>query len=350
VKFADLLQFQKMPQTLEELHAKATAYAALNPRLRTEFLEECEIDAKECIRNKSKDANENLQYTYNIGADELSAKKTNACSDIFNMQVNCENTLQIKKSGGLSRQTFDKNNALSDFVNAATIPDRLAQIQSTNQFDSLKRALTPYPETALPFRFRILSRANESYGTNNWTTKLANTPENFYDLLMGTADDEYHSDFEPIQNTFLQGTAGNFVCNKMLAAPSGYNSATGTAPMAAVGAFSFVNITNQDVERSIKFGLSSYNFAAVFLKTDEWTPLFQATGTTTHSSVMSADFVVPAGQPATLLLVSTPYYYRYSYSGRDIPTTYQSHIVQFLQWDLFNMREMLGDILIWRPL
>jgi hypothetical protein len=349
VKFADLLQFQKMPQTLEELHAKATAYAALNPRLRTEFLNECEVDAKECIRNKSQSSESNLQYTYNIDVDSLNFQKTIACSDIFNAQVNCENTLQIKKSGGLSRQTFDKNEALSDFANAATIPNRRVQLQSTNQFDSLKRALTPYPETALPFRFRILSRANETYGTNNWTTKLANTPENFYDLLIGTTDDEYHSDFEPVQNTFLQGAAGNFVCNKMLAAPYGYNSATGTAPMAAVGAFSFENITNQDVERSIKFGLSSYNFAAVFLKTDECTPLFQATGTTTHTSVMSADFVVPAGQTAIILLVSTPYYYRYSYSGRD-GTTYQSHLMQFLQWDLFNVREMLGNDLIWRPL
>jgi hypothetical protein len=166
---------------------------------------------------------------------------------------------------------------------------------------------------------------------------------------MGFADDEYHSDFEPMQNTFLQGAAGNFVCNKMLAAPSGYNSATGTAPMSAVGAFSFANTTDQDIERSIKFGLSSYNFAAVFLKTDEWTPLFQSTSNLNHTSVMSADFIVPVHQTATILIISTPYYYRYSYSNRD-GTTYQSHLVQFLQWDLFNVREMLGNDLIWRAL
>jgi hypothetical protein len=123
MKFADLLSFQKIPQTLEELHAKTTAYAALNPRLRTEFLEECEVDAKECIQNKSQSSESNLQYTYNIGVDSLNFQKTIACSDIFNAQVNCENTSQIKKSGGLSRQTFDKNDALSDFVNAAAIPN-----------------------------------------------------------------------------------------------------------------------------------------------------------------------------------------------------------------------------------
>jgi hypothetical protein len=66
VKFADLLQFQKSPQSLDELHAKATAYAALNPRLRTEFLEECEIDAKKLITGHSKNSNDDLQYTYNI--------------------------------------------------------------------------------------------------------------------------------------------------------------------------------------------------------------------------------------------------------------------------------------------
>jgi hypothetical protein len=349
VKFTDLLQFQKTPQTLEELHAKATAYAALTPRLRTEFLEECEVDAKKLIQSQSQTSKSNLQDTYNIGVDKLDIQKTTACSDIFDVQINCENNLQIKKSKGLQRQTADKNDALSDFADATIIPDRLASLQHVNQFDSLKHTLTPYPETALPFRFRILSRANETYGTNNWATKLANTPENFYDLLMGSADDEYHSDFEPVQNAFLQGAAGEFVCNKMLAALYGYNSATGAAPMAAVGAFSFENTTGQDFEKSIKFGLSSYNFAAVFLKTDEWTPLFQATGTTTHTSVMSADFVVPANQTATILLVSTPYYYRYSYSSRG-DTVVQSHIVQFLQWDLFNVREMLSSDLIWRPL
>jgi hypothetical protein len=64
---------------------------------------------------------------------------------------------------------------------------------------------------------------------------------------------------------------------------------------------------------------------------------------------MSADFVVPTGQTATILLISTPYYYRYSYTGRD-GTTYQSHLMQFLQWNLFGVRETLGDNLVWRPL
>jgi hypothetical protein len=349
VKFADLLNFQKTPQTLEELHAKATAYAALNPRLRTEFLEECEIDAKELIQLQNQDSENHLQYTYNICVDRLSILKTNSCSDIFDLQVDHENTLQVKKSKCLQQHVSCKNDALSDFASATIIPDRLVSLQHVNQFDSLKHTLTPYSDTTLPFRFRILSRANEAYGANNWTTKLANTPENFYDLLMGFADDEYHSDFEPIQNTFLQGASGNFVCNKMLAAPSGYNSATGAAPMAAVGAFSFANTTDQDIERSIKFGLSSYNFAAVFLKTDEWTPLFQSTSNLNHTSVMSADFIIPANQIATILLISTPYYYRYSYTGRD-GTTYQSHLVQFLQWNLFGVREMLGNELTWRPL
>jgi hypothetical protein len=165
--------------------------------------------------------------------------------------------------------------------------------------------------------------------------------------LTGEADDEYHSDFEPVQKPFLQGAAGNFVCNKMFAELYGYNGATSAAPMAAVGAFSFKNTTDQDAERSIKFGLSSYNFAAVFLKLNEWTPLFQASSNLSHSEIMTADFTVPAHQTAVILLVSTPYYYRF---GTLRAGNLQSHIVQFLQMNVFNVREMLGNDFIWAQL
>jgi hypothetical protein len=348
VKFADLLQFQKTPQSLEELHAKATAYAALKPRLRSEFLEECEFETKELLLNKVQDANENLQHTHNIGVDELNAQKVDACTDIFSTQLDSENTLQIKKSKGLHRQFFSKNNALSDFAKTATI-NRLEPLQSANQFDSLIDALGPHPQTALPLKFRILSRANEIYDANNWATKLDDTPENFFELLMGTAADEYHSDLEPVQNCFLQGATGDFVCNKIFAAPDGYNGATGTAPMCAVGAFALKNTTAEDLPRSISFGLSSYKFSTVYLKTDVWTPLFQSTSNIHRTATMTADFVVPANQTATILLVSTPYHYLHSTRGGD-GTIYQSHLVQFLQWNLFGVREMLGDDLVWAQL
>jgi hypothetical protein len=345
------MTFQKPPQSLEELQAKAAAYAALTPRLRTAFLKECEVEARECIQNTKQEANEVLQYTLSTNVNALNTQQENTHSDIQNAQQNRANILNTKKASGLQRQASSKNDFLSDFIKAKTIPDKLAPLKNLNQFDSLKHVFRAQPETALPFKFRILSRANEIYGANNWSTRLANTPENFYDLLMGSADDEYHSDFEPVQNTFLQGAAGNFVCDKMFAVPDGYNQATGSAPMAAVGAFAFENITDQNIERSIKFGLSSYNFAAVYLKIDEWTPLFQSTSNISHDSVRTADFVVPAHQTATILLVSTPYHYLYSSSrGRDTTTTYQSHLVQFLQWDLFGVREMLGSDLIWAQL
>jgi hypothetical protein len=346
MKFANLRTFQKPPQGLEDLHAKATAYAALTPRLRTAFLEECEVEAKECIQNTNQEASEALQYACNTNIGVLNTRQENTYSNILTSQQNRANILNTKKSSGLQRQSFNKNNALSEFVNAKKIPDKLAPLKNLNQFDSLKHVFLTQPETALPFKFRILSRANEIYGANNWGTRLANTAENFYDLLMGTVEDEYHSDLEPVQNTFLQGATGNFICNKMFAVPDGYNHATGSAPMAAIGAFTFENITDQDIERSINFGLSSYNFAAVYLKTDEWTPLFQSTSNISHDSARTADFVVPAHQTATLLLVSTPYYYLYSLRGRD-GTTYQSHLVQFLQWNLFGVREMLGTELRW---
>jgi hypothetical protein len=349
MKFADLLSFQKPTQNLEELHAKLDAVAALNPRSRTEFLEGCEIDAKDLIAARSNDSGYYLTDTYNICVEQINALKSQSCTDILDVQNSYENILNSKRADGLQRHAADKNNALTDFTNAITIPDVFAPLQSTNQYDSLADAFLPRPQTSLPFRFRILSRKNEAYGANNWATLLSNTAENFYDLLLGTADDEYHSDLEPVQNCFLQGMPGNFVCNKMFSELYGYNNATGTAPMAAVGAFSIENTTNEEVSKSIKFGLSSYNFAAVYLKTDEWTPLFQATGNTIHSSVMSADFIIPANQTATILLVSTPYYYRYYYSGgRDSSPYYNSHLVQFLQWNVFCVREMLSDGIMWR--
>jgi hypothetical protein len=167
VNFSDLLQFQKTPQTLEELHAKAIAYAALNPRLRTEFLNECEDDAKELIASRKQNSNDDLNDTYNICVSEIADLKTQSCTSIFDLQNDCQDTLLEKRTNGLQKQASDKNDALSEFMSATQFPDVLFPLQATNQFDSLTNALLPRPQTSLPFRFRILSRANESYGTNN---------------------------------------------------------------------------------------------------------------------------------------------------------------------------------------
>jgi hypothetical protein len=347
VTFADLLSFQKPPQSLEELHAKITAVAALTPSSRTDFLEECEAKAKELIKGLSQNSENDVQDTYNMYSDEITTLKTQLHTSISNVQNNSLNTLQARQTSGLQQQNNGKDGALSDFTDAMAIPDVLTPLKSATQYDSLTDAVATIPKAALPLRFRILSRANEIYGANNWGTVLPNTAENFYDLLIGTADDVYHSDFEPVQDCFLQGATGDFVCNRMCTELYDYSNANGTAPMAAVGAFAVENTTNEDQSRSINFGLSSYNFASVFLKTDVWTPLFQATSNTYHSSVMTADFVIPANQTATILLVSTPYYYWYS-GSRSSPA--QTHLLQFLQWNIFGIREMLGDELILRIL
>jgi hypothetical protein len=344
VKFADLLQFQRPTQSLEELHANVMAIANLNPRSRTEFVEECEMDAKDLITKENQESNEYLSHTYNICNDAIISLKTQSCADILMAQNNHENALLAKKLNGLEEHTNNKNGALVELIAAMPLPDVMEPLRLINQYDSLQDVLKPFLKTALPFRFRLLSRANEIYGANNWETNLENIAENFYDLLTGAADDAYHADFEPVQDLFFQGVDGNFCCNKMLSSPYNYSGGTSTAPMAAVGTFSLKNITAEDQPRSINFALSSYNFAAVFIKIDEWTPLFQATNNTYHSTVMTADFVVPAYQTATILLVSTPYYYRYS-NGRG---TYNSHLVQFLQWQIFGVRAMLGDELEWR--
>jgi hypothetical protein len=335
MKFADLLQFQKPPQTLEELHAKVTAIAALTPRSRTEFLEACENEAKNLIAGLSQSSDDDIHYIYSVCNGELTELEKQVCQSILNLQNDFQNELQNKKSDGKQRQANNKNGALSDFVDATATPDMLAPLQSINQYNSIANAIkqSRHQPTSMPFRFRILSRANEIYGANDWTTNLTNTAENFYDLLTGAADDAYHSDFEPVQECFLQGAAGNFVCNKMLTELHGYSNANGTAPMAAVGAFSLENSTSENQSRSISFGLSSYNFASVFLKVEEWTPLFQTTSNLHHSSVMTADFVIPANQTATILLSSTPYYYWYSGRGSS-STVAQTHLGQFLQWNI----------------
>ncbi|GHS94467.1 hypothetical protein AGMMS49949_08330 [Alphaproteobacteria bacterium] len=338
MKFSDLLHMQHPMPSLEDLHATALSWAALNPRSRTECVETCESEAKIFLHNQMQESTAFLQNTSETHETALNAQKNQACVSLFEAQGDAQNTLQIKKSQSFQRRKTTKAAALEDFIEKAQIPPVLEALQDINQYAPITQALWSRPPTSLPFSFRILSRANELYGLNNWSTKLSPEAENFYALLTGNAEDVYHSDFEPAHNPFLQGETGSFVCPTLLSPPYGYNGATGTAPMAACGAFSLKNTTSEDQSRSFYFALSSYNFAAVFLKTDAWTTLFQTTSNLIHSNVMSADFTIPAAQTATILLVSTPYYYRYSTNA---------YIVQFLQWGLFNVRSLLTDGLEW---
>jgi hypothetical protein len=153
MKFADLMSFQKKPQTLNELHAKATAYNALTPKLRTEFLEECEIEAKEFVQKQSESSNQKLQHTYNISIEKLNIQETNIYSEISAAQENHKNALQSRRSAILQQQQQTKNSALSDLNMMGQVPDALAGIQSVNQYNPLTQAFLPRSATSLPFRF-----------------------------------------------------------------------------------------------------------------------------------------------------------------------------------------------------
>jgi hypothetical protein len=345
MKFADLLSLQKPPQN--QIIGRATAIAALNPRSRMDFSEECELDAKDLISKQSVNSTKNLQNVYNIYINKINTQKTQTCIDVFETSIEHCNALQIKKSKGLHKQKNSQNKALEKLISTklsvvSDASDSLLPLKATNQFESLTDVIRGAPKTALPFRFRILTRANYAYGENNWSEALPNdwvpnTAENFYDLLIGNAPDTYHSDFEPVQTQFLQGSTGSFLRTQLFSIPT-----PPTIPMAAVGAFSLKNISTQVQVGSIQFDLSCGNFSAVFLKIDAWTQLFQTTTNSPtqllgNTGIQTATFTVPAGQMATIMLVSTPYLGYFAHYGSEL------HDLQFLQWGVFNVREMFTN-------
>lgn len=351
MNFEDLLKLQKNAEDIEELHAQAISEQVLNPRFRTENLLEKAQEAKDCLREQFECRNSYLQEKFHQYHEEFNQQKQKSCVDIFEQHLEDLNQLEIQKSQAFQRQQARSAESLKELAKSARLSDVLAPLRNINAYDSLQETLKNAPKTqegSFSFLFRVLSRKNENYGYNNgptWPTNFDN-PETLYQLLTGDFNDTYQSDFEPFQKHFIQGKAGSFIFNRSLSFPYSYNGAEGVAPLAAVAAIPLENTTDSEKSVSLSLALSSFNFAGVFLKTDEWTPLFQTTTNLVHSGAISTDFTLAAYQKAMVLLVSTPYFYRESYYMRDRDGggywIYNSHALQHLQLSFLNLREVLS--------
>jgi hypothetical protein len=367
VKFTDFLKFKN--QTLDELHAKAVSYARLTPRLQTDSTEVFE-EVRDAINNEAGKSLISINTEYTSIAIDVNQVITNCDLDIKDTQIKIKEAYTNKKDEGIKRNIIKKNEAKTILDNEVAIskannPSALLDpLQSANQFHPLSLAFKNYTLASLPFRFRVCSRKNEAYGQNNWATELEDSPQNFHDLLLGTTADEYQSDLEPDNIRFLQGD-GTFAYTNLL---TGYNTTTQISstsgynrtniynypikPLLAIGAFILENETPESKVFNLPCALSCHNYAAVFIKIDDiWTPLYLST-TRTASIDQVVEVTIPANKSATIIIVSTPYLYRYesgtSTSGSYYYVNYTPHTHQFLQWGVFNIRALLNDGLKWR--
>lgn len=348
MKFEELLKLQKYSKDLKDIHAEVVSKQVLNPRSRTEDLLQKAQEAIDCFTEHFESWNSYLQIIQSQYLKALEAAKQSQCLHVFEQHLEDLNQLEIQKSRAFQRQQAKSTQSLHELEQTAQISDVLAPLRDINQYDSLHPTIqSKIQAESFPFVFRILSRKNENYGHNSWNTLPPNfnNPETLYPLLTGDFDDAYLSDLEPFQRYFIQGKAGSFIFNRNGSFPSGYNGAEGSAPLAAMASFSLENTSDSKKSCSLALALSSFNFAGVFLKTEAWTPLFQTTRNLVHSEAIRADFTLLPSQKATVLLVSTPYFYRESHltSGRDRSYwTYNSHALQHLQLSFFNIREVLA--------
>lgn len=190
---------------------------------------------------------------------------------------------------------------------------------------------------AIPVQFRVLSRKNEKYCANKENTPLANTPEVFYDLLMGTAEDELLSDHEPLTQAFAQGKDGCFVLTRNNTNSYEESNASGDDPYAAVVAVTFHNKTEESKTGSVEFSLSSRNFAGVYGKVDTWETLFETTSESNQTGG-KVSVSVPPRQSFVLMAVATPAYSRSSTGRR--PVVSSDIVRQFLHVGLTHLKEI----------
>lgn len=351
MRFDELFQLQNLTSDLADIHAQAVSEQVLNPRSRTTLLLDCAQHAQAFWLDYFLQRQNQVQTTSTQRLAEIITHKKDLCLDLFAQHIEDLNQIEMQKSQAFRQQESATQTALQDLAESIHIPDLLAPLRAINAYDSLYTELhKPYFQAgSVPLLFRILSRKNENYGQNNWETlpEEWNAPETLYQLLLGNYDDSYHVDLEPIQRCFLHGETGSFIFKHNRAYPVGHADATGSAPLAAVASLDLENHTDTAQNCSLSFALSSYNFAGVFLKTDTWTPLFQADTDLVHNAHMTADFVLAPQQKATVLWAATPYHFREShletdrFSGRTY-TVYNSHALQHLQLSLFHIREVLA--------
>lgn len=368
MKFSDLLNLTPEPQTLEELHEKAQNIAVLASRTTSALTSEYKADADALLEERTNTATATLSAACDGANEDIGNVLQDGLSGTANAYDDALQALYDKEGESQTRQGAERDSCLAQMLEARDIPPQpLAVLREALEFNPLSSAFSPAPN-ALPFKFRVCTRGNEAYGAENAVSTLAETPENFYALLTGAADYTYHSDFEPDAARFLQGEAGSFVYTKESV---GYHSFTtfsqrGTGydytsvynypitPMAAIGAFMLINPSDADVAFDLPFALSSHKFAKVYVNTSgTWTTLYSTTSRL-ESISQTVSVAVPAQQTVTVLLVGTPYIYRYlsrtevvpSTSERGDPTYYTYYYVQtcqFTQLAIYNLRNILAS-------
>ncbi len=242
MRFDDVLALQ----STKELPIQAVARRVMAPRSCTDPMLEVAQDAQTCFTAAAESVRKRLQQDQAEALEGLQAEKTETLKEGEQQQTaHCE-VVRSKGPKGKERQRIVREQKSGVLQQAATISTDpiLFQLRDINQLPSLETTLRDEPRhrpDAIPVQFRVLSRKNEKYGVNKESTPLANTPENFYDLLMGTAEDELLSDHEPLTQAFAQGKDGCFVLTRNSTNSYEESNASGDCPYAAVVAVTFHN-------------------------------------------------------------------------------------------------------------
>lgn len=344
MRFDDLLKLQT-----DGLRSQAVGRRALAPRSRTDPMLEVAQEAEVCFEDQVENVRQRLQREEGHSLDAITDVYEACSQEVLHSKEDSLSALEAKHADGESRQAAFQKDQLKQLENtASTSSDALfAQLHEVNQLDSIYSGILNeqrHRPGSIPVLFRILSRKNEKYGANDWSTTLPNTPDAFYSLLMGTADDSYQSDHVPCMQAFAQGEDGAFSFTQCQTNLYDNSHASGTTPCAAVAAVTFQNQTDATQTCPIGFALSSRNFAGLYLKLDDWEPLFQSTSSATTASE-TAVLTIPPHRNAVLMAVATPYYYRYSYKTYDrdtkeTTTHYSAFVEQFIQLGLFHLKEV----------
>ena len=338
MRFDDVLALQ----STKEVPTQAVARRVMAPRSRTDPMLEVTDEAQDCFKNVVEAVRERLRQDQAEALESLHAEKVETLKEIEQQHsAHCE-AIRSKGPEGKDRQSHYREQKCDVLQQAAVVSTEALffQLHDVNQVDSLKATLhdeVRYRPDALPVHVRIVSRNNENFGAHKWNTPLSNTPENFYDLLMGTADDEVQSDHFPDTQAFAQGQNGCFMFSQNATNSYEESNASGDCPYAAIVAVSFHNSTDENKTCSVEFSLSSRDFAGVYCKIDTWETLFQTTSES-HQTGGEVSFSVPPQRDVFLMAVATPAYYRSSTGRR--PIVHSDFVRQYLHVGLTHLKEV----------
>lgn len=342
MRLQDLLKLQQPAEDLNDLRAQAVSRRALAPRSRPDPMLDIAQEAQACFAAAAESVRGRLHQDQEKVFQGLQFEMTETLKEVEAEHAAHLKFLNSMGLDGKERQRIVREQKSGVLQKEATISNDpiLFQLRDINQLNSLETTIRDEPRhrpDAIPVQFRILSRKNEKYGVNKESTPLANTPENFYDLLMGTAEDEFLSDQEPLTQVFAQGKDGCFVLTRNSTNNYEESNASGDCPYAAVVAVTFHNKTEGTKTCSVEFSLSSRNFAGVYGKVDTWETLFETTSESNQTGG-EVSFSVPPRRSFILMAVATPAYSRSSTGRR--PVVPSGFVRQFLHVGLTHLKEI----------